>query len=52
MRLRETGEFLMQWLIATPEDTIFAGVTFLDERLARVGEKFLESISVTEEEEE
>ena len=52
MRLRETGEFLMQWLIATPEDTIFAGVTFMDQRLARLGEKFLESISVTEEEEE
>jgi hypothetical protein len=38
MRLRETGEILMQWLIVTPEDTIFAGVTFTDERLAAVGE--------------
>ena len=50
MRLRETGEFLMQWLIATPDDTVFAGVTFTDQRLSRVGEKFLESISVTDEE--
>jgi hypothetical protein len=46
MRLRESGEILMQWLIATPDDTIFAGVTFLDERLKKVGEKFLESISL------
>ena len=52
MRLRETGESLMQWLIATPEDTIFAGVTFSDARLARVGEKFLQSISLTETDEE
>jgi len=52
MRLRESGEFLMQWLIATPEDTIFAGVTFMDQRLARVGEKFLASISVIDEDEQ
>ena len=51
MRLRETGEFLMQWLVATPEDTVFAGVTFMDQRLAAVGEKFLASISVTDEDE-
>ena len=50
MRLRETGESLMQWLIATPEATIFAGVTFTDQRLVPVGEKFLSSISVTDEE--
>lgn len=50
MRLRETGETLMQWLIATPEATIFAGVTFTDNRLSRVGEKFIASISVTDEE--
>jgi hypothetical protein len=50
MRLRETGESLMQWLIATPEATIFAGVTFTDQRLVAVGEKFLSSISVTDEE--
>ena len=49
MRLRETGEILMQWLIATPEDTVFAGVTFMDQRLFGVGEKFLASISVTDE---
>lgn len=49
MRLRETGEILMQWLIATPEDTIFAGVTFMDQRLVGVGEKFLASIAVTDE---
>lgn len=52
MRLRESGEILMQWLIATPEDTIFAGVTFLDERLKRVGEKFLASISFADAEAE
>jgi len=46
MRLRESGEILLQWLIATPDDTIFAGVTFLDERLQKVGERFLESISL------
>jgi hypothetical protein len=40
----------MQWLIATPEATIFAGVTFTDQRLVAVGEKFLSSISVTDEE--
>jgi hypothetical protein len=50
MRLRETGEILMQWLIVIPEGTIFAGVTFMDKRLARVGEKFLASISVGDEE--
>ena len=50
MRLRETGESLMQWLIATPEATIFAGVTFTDQRLVAVAEKFLASISITDEE--
>jgi hypothetical protein len=49
MRLRDTGETLMQWLITTPEATIFAGVTFMDQRLVAVGEKFLSSISVTDE---
>lgn len=49
MRLRETNEILMQWLIATPEATIFAGVTFMDKRLSHVGEKFLASISVTDD---
>jgi hypothetical protein len=48
MRLRETGETLMQWLIAIPDGTIFAGVTFMDQRLVAVGEKFLASISVTD----
>jgi hypothetical protein len=52
MRLRETGETLMQWLIVTPEDTIFAGVTFTDKRLAPVGERFIASISVTDSDEE
>ena len=52
MRLRETGEILMQWLIVTPEDTIFAGVTFTDERLAAVGERFIASISLTDSDEE
>jgi hypothetical protein len=42
----------MQWLIVTPEDTIFAGVTFTDERLAAVGERFIASISVTDSDEE
>ncbi|MEN9846884.1 MAG: hypothetical protein RIS36_2031 [Pseudomonadota bacterium] len=50
MRERETGESLLQWLIATPEATIFAGVTFTDQRLVPVGEKFLASISITGEE--
>jgi len=50
MRLRDTGESLLQWLIATPEATIFAGVTFTDQRLVAVGEKFLASISITDEE--
>jgi hypothetical protein len=50
MRLRETGETLMQWLIATPDATIVAGVTFMDQRLVAVAEKFLASISVTDEE--
>ena len=52
MRLRESGELLMQWLIATPEDTVFAGITFSDERLKRVGEKFLASISFVDADEE
>lgn len=52
MRLRESGEILMQWLIATPEDTIFAGVTFLDEGLKKIGERFLSSISFGDVDEE
>ena len=52
MRLRESGEILMQWLIATPEDTIFAGVTLMDQGLVPVGEKFLASISVIDEDEQ
>jgi hypothetical protein len=52
MRLRESGETLMQWLIATPEATIFAGVTFMDQRLVAVGEKFLAGISVTDADED
>ena len=52
LRLRETGETLMQWLIATPEGTIFAGVTFMEQRLVAVGEKFLASISVIDENED
>jgi hypothetical protein len=52
MRLRDTGETVMQWLIVSSEDTIFAGVTFTDKRLASVGERFLASISVTDSGEE
>jgi hypothetical protein len=48
LRLRATGEMLLQWLIATPDGTIFAGVTFNDERLLSVGEKFLGSINVSD----
>lgn len=52
LRLRETGEMLLQWLIATPDGTIFAGVTFNDERLLSVGEKFLGSINVSDADDE
>lgn len=48
LRLRATGEMLLQWLIATPDCTIFAGVTFNDEGLLSVGEKFLASININE----
>lgn len=46
MRIKDTGEIVMQWLIATPEDTIFAGVTFTDKRLEAIGERFFASISI------
>jgi hypothetical protein len=52
LRLRETGEMLLQWLISTPDGTIFAGVTFTDERLLSVGEKFLGSINVSDADDE
>lgn len=32
MRLKETAELHTQWLIATPFDTVFVGVTFADKR--------------------
>ena len=49
MRLKETGELHTQWLIATPFDTVFVGVTFTDKRLEALAERFLAGISITEE---
>jgi hypothetical protein len=46
MRIKDTGEIVMQWLIATPEDTIFAGVTFTDKRLEAIANRFFASISI------
>ena len=50
MKLRESGEILMQWLIATPEDTVFAGVTFQDQRFDPIAERFFGGISISTEE--
>jgi hypothetical protein len=52
MRLKETGELHTQWLIVTPFDTVFVGVTFTDKRLEALAERFLASISITENTEE
>jgi hypothetical protein len=49
MQLKETGELHTQWLIATPFDTVFVGVTFTDKRLEALAEKFLAGISIAEE---
>jgi hypothetical protein len=49
MRLKETGELHTQWLIATPFDTVFVGVTFTDKRFEALAEKFLAGISINEE---
>lgn len=46
LRLRETGELFMQWLVTTEDDTVFAGVTFADSRAEGVAKKFLDSISL------
>ncbi len=48
MRLKETDELHTQWLIATPFDTVFVGVTFTDTRLEALADKFLAGISITE----
>jgi hypothetical protein len=48
MRLKETGELHTQWLIATPFDTVFVGVTFTDKRLEVLAERFLAGVSITE----
>jgi len=48
MRLKETGELHTQWLIATPFDTVFVGVTFTDKRLEALAERFFAGITITE----
>jgi hypothetical protein len=48
MRLKETAELHTQWLIATPFDTVFVGVTFTDKRLEPLAERFLAGITITE----
>ena len=48
MHLKETGELHTQWLIATPSDTVFVGVTFTDKRLEALVERFLAGITITE----
>ena len=48
MRLKETSELHTQWLIATPVDTVFVGVTFTDKRLEALAERFLTGITITE----
>jgi hypothetical protein len=48
LRLKETGELHTQWLIATPFDTIFVGVTFTDKRLEALAERFIAGVSITE----
>jgi hypothetical protein len=52
MHLRESGDFLTQWVIAAPECTIFAGVTSLDVQNEAVVERFLGSVEVESFEEE
>lgn len=52
MHLRDSGDFLTQWVIAAPECTIFAGVTSLDVQNEAVVEKFLGSIEVESFDEE
>jgi hypothetical protein len=49
MRLRESGEILVQWIIATPDDTVFAGITFADERFAPLGDRFFDAVSISDE---
>ena len=46
MRLRDSGDFLTQWVIAAPEGTIFAGVTSLDVQNEALVERFLSSVEV------
>ena len=46
MRIKDTGEIVIQWLIATPEDTIFAGVTLTDKRLGAFADRFFASVSI------
>jgi hypothetical protein len=49
MRLRESGEILVQWIIATFDDTVFAGITFVDERFAPVGDRFFNTVTISDE---
>jgi hypothetical protein len=49
MRLRESGEILVQWIIAALDETVFAGITFVDERFAPIGDRFFDSVAISEE---
>jgi hypothetical protein len=49
MRLRESGESLVQWVIATPDETVFAGITFVDERFAIIADRFFDSVVISDE---
>jgi hypothetical protein len=49
MRLRESGEILVQWIIATPDETVFAGITFVDERFALIGDRFFDTVIISDE---
>lgn len=47
MRLRETGELFLQWLISIEDGTVFAGVTFADKGVEAIAKKFLDSVSLS-----
>jgi hypothetical protein len=49
LRVTESGELLTQWLIAVPEGTIFIGVTYTEQVVEPVVERFLDSIQLSVE---
>ncbi len=49
VQIKSTGDFLLQWIIAAEEYTVFSGVTVPDPQLLPVAERFLSSISLSDE---